>query len=615
MDYSNNTKEELIDELGEIKQKYESLLSMVKSDHSEDNSSEIGRWKHAIEHTTDGLWDWDLVTNKVFFSKQWKAMLGFEEDEIGESLEEWSKRVLPEDLEGTIGKVEKHIKGETGFYESEHRLICKSGEVKWILDRGKVIDWENGIPTRMIGTHTDINQRKRKELDLIERQNELNCHNQITDIMSNPTASIDETCKKIVQFIPPAWQFPAFTFASITIYDQSFYSDKFEETPNYLEQGIIVSQNVVGRICVYCQTDGLPYHEQIFLPEEKELLISIAERIGNFFEKKLAEENLRQNEIKFRTLIETISDVIYEVDLLGNLLYVSPSAERVLGFNAEEVLGTNIFNYIYPEDHAFVKNSLASLESRKERYIEYRYLTKDGYLRWVRSATSPRYMDGVMIGGIGSLTDITDKKKSELELLKLSRAVEQSPVSIVITNLDGNIEYANPKACETTGYTLDELLNQNSRVLKSGDTPTSEYDYLWDTITHGNVWRGIFHNKRKNGELYWESSQITPIADKDGKVINYLAIKEDITERKKIQEDLARSETRFKEITAQSQTVIWEVDAEGLYTYVSSASKDVWGYEPEELTGKFHFYDLHPEEGRQEFKDAAFSGSRILISK
>jgi len=277
-----------------------------------------------------------------------------------------------------------------------------------------------------------------------------------------------------------------------------------------------------------------------------------------------------------------------------------------LGYTEVDVLGKNIFEFIYPEDLDFVQKSLASIENRKDKYIEYRYVAKDGSVRWVRSATSPKYEDGILIGGTGSLTDITDKKLAEIELRKLSEAVKQSPVSIVLTNLDGNIEYANPKACETTGYSFEELYNQNPRVLKSGETPISEYEYMWDSISHGNVWRGIFHNKRKNGELYWESSQITPVLDKEGKIINYLAIKEDITERKKTQEDLMRSEGRFSEITEQSQNVIWETNSEAVYTFVSPAAKTAWGLNPEDLVGKKRFFDIHPEEGRKEFIELCF---------
>jgi PAS domain S-box-containing protein len=126
----------------------------------------------------------------------------------------------------------------------------------------------------------------------------------------------------------------------------------------------------------------------------------------------------------------------------------------------------------------------------------------------------------------------------EEEKMKLSRAVEQSPVTIVITNIEGNIEYANTRACETTGYTLEELYGLNPRVLKSGETSPEEYDVLWKTISEGNSWYGIFHNKRKTGELYWESTTISPITDINGNITNYLAIKEDITERKKSEQEI-----------------------------------------------------------------------------
>lgn len=321
---------------------------------------------------------------------------------------------------------------------------------------------------------------------------------------------------------------------------------------------------------------------------------------------RVAEEKLRLSEERFKNILSRITDVVYEVDLTGKIIYVSPSVINVLGFTPEEALGTNIFQYIYPEDRPFVKKLLETVADRVEKYTEYRYVGKDGAIRWVRSSTSPKMEDGVLVGGTGTLNDITEKKMAEFELIKLSQAVNQSPVSVVITNLAGDIEYANPKACETTGYALEELLGKNPRVLKSGETPTMEYQELWDSISHGSVWKGIFHNKKKTGEFYWESSQITPIYDVEGRLINYMAIKEDITDRVKIQENLIQNERRFREISEQSQNVIWEVDTEGMYTYVSPAAKSIWAYDPTELVGKMYFYDLHPLEGREKFKKGAF---------
>jgi PAS domain S-box-containing protein len=128
--------------------------------------------------------------------------------------------------------------------------------------------------------------------------------------------------------------------------------------------------------------------------------------------------------------------------------------------------------------------------------------------------------------------DVTERKRMEEKLRQLSRAVEQSPASIVITNTAGDIEYVNPKFIEVTGYTLAEALGKNPRVLKSGEKGPEAYRELWEAITAGKEWSGEFHNKKKNGELYWESASISPIRDLAGHITHYLAVKEDITARK-----------------------------------------------------------------------------------
>ena len=122
------------------------------------------RWKFAIEGNKDGLWDWNILTNEVFFSKQWKNMLGYTENEIPGNFEEWDKRVHPDDKEKVFEDIDKHIKGETKLYEKEYRMLCKDKTYKWILDRGKIISYTaDNKPARMIGTHSDISSRKEAE--------------------------------------------------------------------------------------------------------------------------------------------------------------------------------------------------------------------------------------------------------------------------------------------------------------------------------------------------------------------------------------------------------------------------------------------------------------------
>jgi PAS domain S-box-containing protein len=145
-------------------------------------------------------------------------------------------------------------------------------------------------------------------------------------------------------------------------------------------------------------------------------------------------------------------------------------------------------------------------------------------------------------GRVWNLRDISDRKRNEKALRQLSTAVEQSPVIVVITDLAGNITYVNPKFTESTGYELDEVLGKNPRILNSGHSPKEMYRQLWSNIRKGKPWRGEFRNRKKNGELYWESAAITPIFDTSGEITSFLAIKEDISERRAMESELRQAQ-------------------------------------------------------------------------
>lgn len=146
-----------------------------------------------------------------------------------------------------------------------------------------------------------------------------------------------------------------------------------------------------------------------------------------------------------------------------------------------------------------------------------------------------------IIAAVETLEDITERKQMEERLSHLTRAMEQSPATIVMTDVQGNIEYVNPKFTEVTGYTASEAIGKNPRVLKSGEIDQSGYKDLWSTISAGKEWRGEFHNKRKDGSLYWEYASISPLFDAAGEISGYLAVKEDITARKIVEAELATS--------------------------------------------------------------------------
>ncbi len=134
------------------------------------------------------------------------------------------------------------------------------------------------------------------------------------------------------------------------------------------------------------------------------------------------------------------------------------------------------------------------------------------------------------------------------ELRIFRRAVEQSPATIMVTDTDGNIVYVNPRFIELTGYAAEEVLGQNPRILKTGYTSQEEYRHLWQTITSGRVWRGVFLNRKKNGDLYWESAAIGPVTDDAGRIVNFVGVKEDITEARALMQRLEESERRYREM-------------------------------------------------------------------
>ena len=254
-----------------------------------------------------------------------------------------------------------------------------------------------------------------------------------------------------------------------------------------------------------------------------------------------AENTIKKNERELNYIVNSGNVYIIKTDLNGNYTFVNQKFMENFGwiFEGKEIIGANSLITILQADHQKVIDiSVKCIESPGKPFeVEIRKpLHNNTHLTtlWQFACLNDHMGNPIEMLCVG--IDITDRKKTELEIKKLSNAVSQSPTSIVITDLGGKIEYTNNYFTKTSGYTFNEVVGKNPRILKSGEQQKEFYKELWDTILLGKNWSGVFHNKRKNGELFWESAIISPVKNDDGKITNFVAIKEDITE--KVERDL-----------------------------------------------------------------------------
>ncbi len=263
-------------------------------------------------------------------------------------------------------------------------------------------------------------------------------------------------------------------------------------------------------------------------------------------QKKQADQ-IKSERKQFLTLLNDIPECIYVSDFeTHEILFANTAKFEVFGDN---LLGKHCYNAFYGYDSPceFCKRSEVTIAAnetlRWEHFnptVQKHFYIIDKLIQWYDNKRAKFQI----------AFDITELKNAEKQIRKLSVAVEQNPTTIVITDNQGNIEYANPRFTELTGYTTDEAIGKNPRVLKSGKTDEKVFKDLWKTIRSGKTWHGEFINRKKNGDEFIENAVIAPILDENGAIINYIAIKEDITARKQQEEIIKQNNTQLKELNA-----------------------------------------------------------------
>ncbi len=313
---------------------------------------------------------------------------------------------------------------------------------------------------------------------------------------------------------------------------------------------------------------------------------------------------LRRSEERFQLAMAAASDGIWDWNIVSGETYYSPAYMQMLGYAPGELPEQNDTwqRLLHPDDKnkalAVVNAAITSDTSRYEH--EFRLRAKDGSYRDILSKGSVVSRDdqGNALRAVGTQADITEKKQAQELLRKLSLAVEQSPSMVMITDRHGVIEYVNPQFTEVTGFTSQEAVGASPSLLKSGLTSPEVYEKMWQTITAGRNWYGDLQNRKKSGEIYWERESISPLVGDDGVIRHYVAMKEDITERKIVEENLQVYQ-RFAETSGQGFGI---TTLDGKITYVNHTLCQMLGETSAEDVRGNDFSRYYPDQVNARFK-------------
>ncbi|MEK6569880.1 MAG: PAS domain S-box protein, partial [Bacteroidota bacterium] len=316
--------------------------------------------------------------------------------------------------------------------------------------------------------------------------------------------------------------------------------------------------------------------------------------IRDVTERKQVEEALRQAEEKYRGIFENATEGIYQTTPGGRFITANPALAGILGYECPEELITGVTDierqlYVKPNDR---KELIRKIEEQGAvEGFETQLYRKDGSRIWISTnVKAVRDAQGTILYLEGTNEDITERKRVEEALRKLSGAIEQTADNVLITSLDGRIEYVNPAFVQLTGYTLEEALGKTPRILKSGAQSDAFYRHMCNTILSGETFREVIVNKKTNGELYYEEKTISPLLDEHGNITHFVSVGRDISQRKRMEETLQESEMQLA--TAQEVANLGSWDADLLSNTVSWSDQlyHLLGMNPRECAASLEAY-------------------------
>jgi nitrogen fixation negative regulator NifL len=575
-----------------------------------------------------------LDNRTIYVSPPIEAILGAPVERWTDDPDLWGRRMHPEDRAHVQAVFAQHRRSGTGF-RCEYRLVREDGRVVWLLDDATVVRDPDGRPAGFQGVALDITERKAAEAQAAALSRELRTLHKISEI-ALADRPLEQLYREIVEEIAGATGFP---MATITVYDEArdrltykaahglpdaVAAGDFSLAADEAFSGAVVR---TGRPFVWSQAQPLPERlhagfrtlgVQVLLAvpmvsEQRvigtlgladsqarpidaglvELAVSLANHVAALTERARAQQALRASERQFHAVFDAAQDAMLVIDDARTYVAANPAAARLFGEPVEALPGHRFGDFAAPGTEA--DGAWAALRDGRLATGEWVLRRRDGSERVVESTIAANFLPGQHLF---VMRDLTERRQADAAARVRSAALTAAANGILITDAGGRIEWVNPEFTRMTGYTLDEVRGQTSRVLKSGRHDAGFYAQLWSTILAGRIWRGEITNQRKDGTLYHEEASITPVrADgADGPVTHFVAVKQDISERKRAEDHLRSSEEYYRSLIENALDLIVVVDADGTIRYASPSVQRILGHRPDDMVGTSALAQLHPDD-------------------
>ena len=485
------------DELGDLISTFNKVTDEIRLREGNIKDNEE-RLVLALKTGGIGTWETDFLTRESYQDPFMSEMLGIDGDNYDSTRASFLEYVHPEDRRELINAAEKTFHNDVPYYV-EFRSNPENGPEKYFSSRARLVKDESGNPLKIIGVTYDISHQKKSEREkeellhsINERVKELRCLYSVSQLAENTLKPIESVLKDTVDAIPPGWHYPEITSARISFLNKIYVSKNFDESKWKQESIISINEEVLGKIEVFYLKEMPILDVGPFMKEEQDLIEALSRIIAGFYQRKTAEENLKNINLELESKVaERTSEL-----------------ERIL----KEVKGLN-------------------------------------------------------------------KKISGQ-----NNALNTSAI-VVTTDLRGDILSVNKNFCDLSEYVEDELIGQNQSIVNSELHSREFWNEMWDTIISGNTWRGVIRNKSKNNHLYWVDTVIAPILNEAGKPEEFLAIQFDVTQQKRIEEDLSNTAARRKAILEATTNGIITINENGAIVTFNPAAERIFGYSAEKAIG------------------------------